>query len=165
MIPDELVVMHADGPMPDEAMFCPSIWRTEDFDSDGDFYADGLGGRWTQLQLARRVRGERATVLTVSVLRDPRPFQPWLVIDLQGFVDRQRAGGYGHVAALAGLRDLAVTALVIETDDAADHREFLESAHRFLRFTGGWLVAPIELDADGFAARYLGGRGALQSGG
>lgn len=58
-----------------------------------------------------------------------------------------------------------MTALVIQTGDAADHRELLESAHRFLRFTSGWLVAPIELDAHGFAARYLGGRGALQSGG
>lgn len=68
--------MHADGPIAGEALFCPSIWRTEDFDSDGDFYAEALRGRRTQLQLARRVRGERATVLMVSVLRDARPFQP-----------------------------------------------------------------------------------------
>jgi hypothetical protein len=157
MIAHELVVMHADGAMPDEALFCPSIWQADDFDSDGDFYADSLQGRWTQLRLERRVRGRRGTVLWVSVLRDPRPFEPWTVIELQGFIDRHRAGSYAHIPALAGLADLAVTALVVETDDPADHREFLESAHRFLRFTGGWLVDPVEDDADGFAGRFLAG--------
>lgn len=33
---------------------------------------------------------------------DPRPFEPWTVIELQGFIDRQRAGGYAHIPALAG---------------------------------------------------------------
>jgi hypothetical protein len=46
----------------------------------------------------------------------------------------------------------------VETDDAADHRELLESVHRFLRFTGGWLVDPVEDDADGFAWHFLAGR-------
>lgn len=165
MTPNELVVMHANGPMPDEALFCPSIWQADNFDSDGDFYAESLQGRWTQLRLERRVPGRRGTVLWVSVLRVPRPFQPWTVIDLQGFIDHQRAGGYDHIPALTRLVDLAVTALVLETDDPADHREFLESSHRFLRFTGGWLVHPVEVDAAGFAGRFLAGQGAVESGG
>jgi hypothetical protein len=92
MVEDAFMVMHANDAMPDETIFCPSIWQTDDFDSDGDFYADSLEGRWTQLRLERRVRGRRGTVLRVSVLRDPRPFEPATALPLQGFIDRQRAG-------------------------------------------------------------------------
>ena len=42
----EFIALHPDAPMPDEATFCPSFWRADDFDSDGDFYADALEGRW-----------------------------------------------------------------------------------------------------------------------
>ena len=40
----EFIVMHEDGPLPDEENFCPSFWQAEDFDSDGDYYYDNI--RW-----------------------------------------------------------------------------------------------------------------------
>jgi hypothetical protein len=149
----EFDVLHGNDPMPGEETFCPSFWKADDFDSDGDFYADALEGRWTELNLTR---GDSS--LSVHTLREERPFEPGIqeVADLQRFIDYHRAGRYAHVPAVAELPSLAVTALAIATPDTADYREFLETVDQFLGHTGGVVVSPWEMDRDEFRAEFLG---------
>jgi hypothetical protein len=153
----EFIVMHADEPMPDEETFCPSFWQAEDFDSDGDFYADALEGRWTELRLTKRRPDDRDSVLRVNTLRQNRPFEPGIleVADLERYFDYHAAGRYSAIPALAELPSLAVTSLAIETPDAGDYREFLETVEGFLEHSGGVLVSPRELDRAAFRERFL----------
>jgi hypothetical protein len=153
----EFVVMHANDPMPDEQTFAPSFWEAEDFDSDGDFYAHGLEGRWTNLKLTKRRPDRNHSVLWVNTLREQRPYEPGTreVADLQRFFDYHDAGRYERVPALAGLTSRAVTSLAIETPDPADYREFLETVDAFLGHSGGVLVSPRELDRAQFRERFL----------
>jgi hypothetical protein len=153
----EFIVMHADEPMPDEETFTPSFWQAEDFDSDGDYYADALEGRWTDLRLTKRRHDGRDSVLRVGTLRENRPFEPGIreVADLQRFFDYHDAGRYGDIPALVELPSRAVTMLAIETPDPADFREFLESVDAFLGHSGGVLVSPRVLDRAAFRERFL----------
>ncbi|MCW6005127.1 hypothetical protein K1W54_11120 [Micromonospora sp. CPCC 205371] len=152
----EFVVLHANVPMPDEETFCPSFWKVDDFDADGDYYARDIGGRWSSLKLAKRSPDGPDSVLTVGVLREERPYDPGLqeILDLQRFLDFHRAGRY-HAPALSDLDSRAVTSLAIETADLADYREFLETVRAYLAHAGGVVVSPWELDEDEFAAEFL----------
>jgi hypothetical protein len=153
----ELIALHPDVPMPDAGTFCPSFWQAEDFDSDGDFYADALEGRWTSLQLTRRRPDGRDSVLSVNSLREERPYDPGVqeVLDLQRFLDYRDAGRYDGLDGVAP--PAAVTSLAIQTADPGDYREFLETVDGFLGFIGGVLVAPWEMDRSAFREEFLGG--------
>lgn len=153
----EFIVMHADEPMPDEETFCPSFWKAEDFDSDGDFYADALGGRWTYLRLTKNRPDGRESVLWVHGLKENMSYTPGRqqALDLRRFVDYHKAGRYSNQPALAELPSLAVTLLAIETTDPADYREFLETVAGFIGSMGGMLVSPWELDEAEFRQEFL----------
>lgn len=155
----DFVVLAADAPMPDEERFCPSFWQAEDFDSDGDYYADALQGRWTELQLTKRGPDGRDSTLWVNVLRENRPFEPGIqeVADLQRFFDYRAAGRYDDIPAIAELPSLAATSLAIRTPDPADYREFLETVAMFLEFTGGLIVSPRVRNLAEFRAEFLDG--------
>ena len=158
-IHSEFIVLHGDDPMPDEETFCPSFWQAEDFDSDGDFYAEALEGRWTELRLTKPRADGRDSVLLVYTLAQSRRFEPGIleVADHERFFGYHAAGRYGDLPALAGLASLAVTSLAIETPDLDDYREFLETVDAFLGHSGGALVIPRELDRAGFRERFLDG--------
>lgn len=130
----EFAVLHDDVPMPDEEAFCPSFWKADDFDSDGDFYATGLGGRWSDLRLTKRVPGGIDSRLTVQVLR----------------------GTVAHPGALPIPAGSVATTLSIETADLDDYREFLRTVEMFLGHTGGLMIVPWERDRESFAAEFLG---------
>ena len=151
----EFIALHPDAPMPDEETFCPSFWRADDFDSDGDFYADALEGRWTSLQLTKRRPDGSDSVLSVNTLREQRPYDPGVqeVLDLQRFLDYRDAGRYDDVTGLSA--PAAVTSLAMETPDPDDYREYLESVDAFLGFIGGLLVAPREMDRTAFREAFL----------
>jgi hypothetical protein len=155
----EFIALHGDGPMPDEETFLPSFWRADDFDSDGDFYADALEGRWTELKLRLRTPdGDDRSVLWVNTLRANRLFEPGIeeVADLERFIDYHKAGRYADVPALAGLPALAVTSLAITTPEASEYREFLETVAAFLNHMEGVLVSPWAGGAAAFREKFLG---------
>jgi hypothetical protein len=153
----ELIVLHADIAMPDDERFCPSFWEAEDFDSDGDFYADALEGRWTRMKLTKRRAGGANSVMSVHALRENRPYEPATreVADLQRFIDRYRAGDFAHLERVAGLPAVAVTSLSIETPDLGDYREYLETVRNFIAAIRGMLIAPWEADETEFTAEFL----------
>jgi hypothetical protein len=153
----EFVVLHADEPMPAEERFAPSFWRADDFDADGDYYADALEGRWTTLELTKRRPSGQDSTLWVNTLRESRPYEPGIqeVADLERFFEYRRAGRYDHVPAIASLPSLAATSLAIRTPDCDDYREFLETVAMFLEFTGGAIVSPREADLPRFRADFL----------
>jgi hypothetical protein len=153
----EFIAMHGDGPMPDEETFCPSFWKADDFDSQGNFYADALEGRWTDLKLTRRRSDGYDSVLWVNTLRENRLFEPGVqeVADLERFFEYHKQGRYADVPALADLPTLAVTSLVIATPDADEYREFLETVRAFLEHMGGVLVSPWAGDHAAFSEKFL----------
>jgi len=152
----EFVVMHADEPMPDELTFAPSFWKADDYDSEGDFYARGLGGRWSNLELTKRRPDGRDSVLSVNSLRENRPYDPGMqALDLQRFLDYHDAGRYDDVPALADLPSRAVTSLAIDTPDPDDYREFLETVEAFLGHSGGVVVSPVEATQATFREEFL----------
>jgi len=153
----EFVVLHDDVPMPDEEAFCPSFWQADDFDSDGDFYATGLGGRWSDLTLRKRVPDGPDSVLTVQVLREARDYPPGLreSHELERFFDHRRAGRYDHLPFVKPGADLAVTALATETGNLPDYREFLQTVNMFLSHTHGHVISPWERDQHSFTTEFL----------
>jgi hypothetical protein len=152
----EFVVLHEDGPMPSEDRFCPSFWAAEDFDSDGDYYYKEIEGRWTTLQIKKRLPGDRNSLLEVCTFRENRKYDPAVleVADLQRYIDYWAAGRYRERAG--GIQSPAVTWLRIETFLIADYREFLATVHFFLEYTKGILVSFKELNAQQFRDEFLG---------
>lgn len=153
----EFIVMHEDGPMPDEDNFCPSFWNAEDFDSDGDYYDYNIEGRWTELQLTKRRPEGRDSVLNVNTFREKRLYDPGIqeVADLQRYIDYHKEGRYSNNPKLSAMNNLAVTSLTIETFDLRDYQEFLEAVYFFLDYTKGVIVNAWKLDAASFQKEFL----------
>ena len=154
----ELIVLYEDAPMPAEESFCPSIWQAADFDSDGDYYATGVEGRWTQLELTRREEGAPESTLGIYSYRENNAYEPGLqeIVDLRRYIDYHRQGRYQHEGPIAHIESLAVTSLCFDTPSVKDYREFLETVYRFLEAMSGHVVnyAPI-LDAAAFKDHFL----------
>jgi len=153
----EFIVMHEDGPMPNEDYFCPSFWQSEDFDSDGDYYYDNIEERWTNLELTKRRANDKDTVLNVNSFREKRNYDPGIqeVADLQRYIDYKKDGRYFNNSAILAMKNLAITSLTIETVDLKDYQEFLETVHFFLEYTKGFVVNLWELDAASFQKEFL----------
>ncbi|HEX3762054.1 MAG TPA: hypothetical protein VHW23_25310 [Kofleriaceae bacterium] len=154
----EFIVLHEDGPMPDAEQFCPSFWRAEDFDSDGDFYYDGIAGRWTRLELTTRTHGnDRSRLVVQTYYANNRLYEPGNAetADLARFVDYLAHGRFAALPAAAALRSPAVTSLSLETPDVADYREFLDTVYGFLVHSRGFLANVRDLDAAAFRAEFL----------
>jgi hypothetical protein len=155
----EFIVLHEDGPMPEPEQFCPSFWRAEHTDSDGDYYYDGIAGRWTDLQITReQPRGsDRARLTVKTYYANNRLYEPGdaNTDDLRRFLDYLARGRFRAVPAVTAIRSPAVTEIRLETLDFADYREFLESVHGFLVHSHGVVVNIGDLDAAGFRAEFL----------
>ncbi len=155
----EFIVLYEDQPMPPVEELCPSLWAAADFDADGDYYAEGIDGRWTDLEVRRREPGRPRTVLGVHTHRERGPYTSGLTdtVDLQRYIDYRNDGRYDHDDE--GVRDIqtaAVTMLCLDSSSVEDYREFLETVRHFLEQTGGTLVNCGQLlDAAGFAEHYL----------
>lgn len=142
--------------MPNEERFCPSFWKAEDFDSDGDYYYNGIDGRWTTLEITRRA-DEDDSILRVYTYREHRKYEPGIqeIVDLKRYLDYKAEGRYRHAPSVDGIKDAAVTSLSIETRRLSDYREFLETVHFFLEHTKGLLVNYKDLSADEFRDEFL----------
>jgi len=153
----EFIVIHEDVPMPNEDKLCSSFWQAEDFDSDGDYYYDNIEGRWTNLELTKRVNQDKNTVLKVNTFREKRMYEPGIqeVADLQRYIDYKKAGRYADNPVISAIKSLAITSLTIETFDLKDYREFLDTIHFFLDYTKGFIVNNLELDAAAFKEEFL----------
>lgn len=138
--------------MPDVRSFCPSLWQSADHDAGGDYYYDGIEGRWSSLSLTTP-----RSSFVLGTFREKRLYDPGIaeVADLQRYIDYRNDGRYQTNPAIAAIQSVAVTSLTIETLDPGHYREFLESAASFLEHTGGRLVNLRELDAASFRAEFL----------
>lgn len=153
----EFVVLYEDGPMPEADSLCPSFWR-DDFDSDGDFYARGIDGRWSYLELTRRCAGQATSWLIVrTYYASNRPYEPGQLEthDLSRYVEYRNQGRFRALSAINAIRSPAVTSLTLETRALDDYREFLQTVHAFLQRSGGVVVNLRDLDASGFRAEFL----------
>ncbi|WP_315094451.1 hypothetical protein [uncultured Cellulomonas sp.] len=153
----ELVVVAPDVPHPDAESFWPALWESGDLDSDGDFYYDGIDGRWTTLELRTKVPGAADSVLEVYTFRERRLFETGLesVARLGRTLDDVKAGRWAENATIAAMTDVAVTSLSIRTTSTEHYRAYLESVEMFLTHSGGVTVGRFELDADGFRDTFL----------
>lgn len=153
----EFIVLHEDVPMPEEDRFCPNFWKAEDFDSEGDYYYNEIDGRWTVLELTRRVNGDDESTLRVYTFREQRSYEPSRqhIADLKRYIDYKAAGRYHYLPSIHAIKNAAVTSLIVETKQLADYREFLETVHFFLDHTKGVLVNYYDLDAAAFREEFL----------
>lgn len=152
----EFIVLYPDQAMPSEESFCPSFWQAEDFDAEGNYYFEGIDGRWTDLEITRKEAGKPESTLTVYTHRQNGPIESGLleVEDLGRYVTYAQEDRYG--SDLQGIDNPAVTALAITTPSTDDYREFLETVHRFMAHTGASLVNyPEVLDASEFKEFFL----------
>jgi hypothetical protein len=154
----ELLVVAPDSPHPSAEKFCPSFWEGEDFDSDGDFYYDGIDGRWTMLQLRKKISGSMDSYLEVYTFREQQFYDPGIesVATLERTLDDVKAGKYADNGTISAMKDIAVTSLTIQTRLIDDYREYLETVAMFLTHSGGVTVGRFELDADAFRHAFLG---------
>lgn len=155
----ELVVVAPDSPHPAEEKFCPSFWEEEDFDSDGDYYYDGIEGRWTMLELRKKVPDSIDSYLEVYTFREERFYDPGLesVAKLERILDDVKAGRYANNETISAMKDIAVTSLSIQTALIDDYREYLETVEMFLAHSGGVTVGRFVLDAATFRKAFLDG--------
>ncbi|BAY24703.1 hypothetical protein NIES2100_44990 [Calothrix sp. NIES-2100] len=153
----EFIVIHEDEPMPNEDNFCPSFWQSEDFDSDGDYYYENIEGRWTNLELTKRIADDKNSILKVNTFREKRIYEPGIqeVADLQRYIDYKKDGRYANNPVISSIKSLAITSLTIETFDLQDYREFLKTVYFFLEYTKGFIVNIWELDAASFQVEFL----------
>jgi hypothetical protein len=156
----EFVVLHEDGPMPEAETLCPSFWAGEDFDSDGDFYANGIAGRWTHLELTRRESGQfRSQLVVRTYYANNRLYEPAHLEthDLKRYIDYKDQGRFDGVPRVGAIQSPAVTSLSLETIALDDYGEFLGTVHAFLQRANGVLVNVRDLDAAGFRLEFLAG--------
>jgi hypothetical protein len=155
----EFIVLHDDGPMPEEDKFCPSFWQSKKFDSDGDYYYENIDGRWTNLEMTKLESNDKNSMLVVNTYREKnRNYEPatYEIADLKRYVDYKLEGRYLSDAVINGIRNLSVTSLFFETYNLEDYQEFLKTVHFFLGYSKGVLVNFNHLDASSFYTEFLG---------
>ena len=157
----QIIVLYDHVDMPSEKMFCPSFWAAEDFDSDGDFYYEGVEKFWTKLELEKKYSENDSSLFSIDVWRERnRLYDPGTseVADLARYVDYRDEGRYFDVHQIAEAKNLCVASLVIETRQVQDYREFLLSVYEFLRVTNGMTSnLSMNLDAGEFLNRFIEG--------
>jgi hypothetical protein len=155
----EVIVLYDDVDMPSESKFCPSFWQAERFDSDGDYYWDGMSARWTSLKLSKIYKDDSESSFELNVYREKnREFEPGVeeVNDLARYVGYKDEGRYARVDKINNAGNLCVASLSIMTGTVEDYREYLEATHFFLIHTSGIAANLCGFDAKMFAAEFLG---------
>lgn len=153
----EFTVLYPDQPMPVEERFCPSFWEGEDVEAEGNYYFEGIDGRWTDLELSNKVDGQLLSTLTVHSHRSEGPFDSSheKALDLQRYLDYHTEGRYQNEPP-QDWKNLAVTTLIFETISEADYKEFLGTVQDFLEATGGITVnTNVWMDAEAFRKSFL----------
>jgi hypothetical protein len=154
----EFIVLHEDGPMPNEEMFCPSFWKAKEFDADGDYYYDDIDGRWTNVEITKRYTSGNDSSLDVNVYRqNNRNYEPSVqeVEDLKRYVEYKMNGRYSYNHLISGIKNLCVTSLFFESYSIDDYQAFLKSVYSFLEYSNGVLINCKELDAVSFKEEFI----------
>ena len=157
-IATEFLILHEDGVMPPEEKFCPSLWRHEDSEIDGDYYYDGIDGRWTSLSISIDAEEHKDTVLDINVYRqNNRNYEPSIceADDLKRYIQYRREGRYVGNATISKIKNMCITSMCIETYSVDRYDEFLRTVLFFLDFSGGILVNYGELDALSFKQEFI----------
>lgn len=147
----EFIILHEDIVMPDEENFCPSLWIHNDSDFEGDYYYDGIGGRWTHLEISNK-----GVVLSVNVYRGQnRNYDPGIfeVKELKRFIGYKESGRYKESE---NIKNTCVTSFFFETSDVSRYYpEFLETVLYFLNYSDGLIVNCGVLDKNSFRKEFL----------
>lgn len=141
--------------MPNEEKFCPSFWRAEEFEADGDYYYDNIKGQWTNIEITKR--SSLSNDSTLGSRQKNRNYEPSIqeVEDLRRYIDYKLEGRYSHDSLINEIEDICVISLCFETYNIEDYKEFLYSVYRFLNFSNGVLANWRELDALSFKKEFV----------
>ncbi|MCE3605212.1 hypothetical protein LXA47_16565 [Massilia sp. P8910] len=93
----EIIVLYDNIPMPSEELFCPSLWTSDNVDSDGDYYWDGMSSCWTNLKLSKTDEVGASSDFEINIYREKsRKFEPSTkeVVDLARYIDYKSEGRY-----------------------------------------------------------------------
>lgn len=148
-------ILHQNIPYPEAGFFCPFIWESGNFDSDGNDYFDGTEGFYTDLTLS--LYGDEIANFELFAFREGRGWAPptleaeWLGQHCQHF----RNGQYGDYPHISLNHDLAVVVLQFETDQPRFYREYLYTVYEFLKFSKGVLLNRYVDGAEDFKAQFL----------
>ncbi|ARU56078.1 hypothetical protein OLMES_2004 [Oleiphilus messinensis] len=154
----EYIVLHEDGKMPSEESFCPSIWAIDESDIDGDYYYDGIDGRWTSLTITLDDNKGKSSSLDVNTYREHnRNYEPSVceADDLKRYIQYRKEGRFNANEKIKNIKKLCITSLCFESTDIGCYEEFLDTVYKFLKATEGCVVNFGELDADRFKEKYL----------
>ena len=156
-IATEFIVLHLDLPFPDESTFCPFIWESPEFDSDGDYYFFNYFGRWTDLDL--KIYGEKVNKVRFHLHAFREGDNPVGVIyetcDLERYIQYYREGRYKGLFDFEQEHPLAVSSLNFFTSSLDEYGAFLETTYRFLKTMGGIVVNQFCEDAEEFKMKFL----------
>lgn len=154
----EIIVLYDDKAMPEEDKFCPSFWQAERFDSDGDFYWDGLSACWTNLKLSKLYEGGEQSDFELNIYRERyRKFEPSIVEveDLARYISYKSEGRYALKERINNAKNLCVASFFITTKRADDYLEYLKTVHFFLEYTDGIAANLYGFDAKTFSEEFL----------
>jgi len=126
-IATEFLILHEDGPMPSEEKFCPSLWKNENSDINGDYYYDNIDGRWTNLSISENIEEDK---------------------------NRKEKRYIGN-ANISSINNLCITSMCFQTYKIDSYDEFLRTVLFFLNFSNGVLVNYGELDAASFKKKFI----------
>jgi len=157
-IATEFLILHEDGPMPSEEKFCPSLWKNENSDINGDYYYDNIDGRWTNLSISENIEEDKNTVLDINIYRENnRNYESGIceADDLKRYIQYRKEKRYIGNANISSINNLCITSMCFQTYKIDSYDEFLRTVLFFLNFSNGVLVNYGELDAASFKKKFI----------
>jgi len=151
----EFIFLYENVELPDPTMFCKKIWKSENFDSDGDFYYENINNEWTELYLEDRIDD---TLFQMRVYREKSYYNLGEdILFLNQFIEKYiKAGKYNWVEGIKKIKIPAVTSLRVETSNLEKYEDYLETCYLFLQHTSGILVSTGNLlEAKAFYDKFI----------
>ena len=153
---DIIILFGAMEKMPRANFFCPQFWEGEDFDSEGDFYWQGMEDIWTDLRLTRRCEDGNQSEFSVGIYREREHMGmldalPTEVRDLSRFVGYRNEGRYSHIKSISESDYINVASFKILTPSLKDYNIFIDTVYAFLVYSQGVAENCYESDASEFS--------------
>lgn len=134
----EFVIMQEAKTLPEVKTFCKSIWESSNFDSEGDFYYDGINNEWTTLDLEDRVD---STKFRLRIWREKKHYPPTIdIIRLESYLKFYKNGEYSWVKELNEIQSLMITSISIETSSMEKLEDFTKTCRDYLKYSQGVIV-------------------------
>ena len=140
----QFIILYENKPLPSAEKLCPMIWKSRNFDSEGDYYYyyNDMNGKWTILELINRENTNDKDIFSVYTYRTERLYESgtYNVSNLSTFLDFYKERVYDGIGLLKNIQNLAVTSISIETSDTNIYKNFLNSTYFLLSHVYGVIV-------------------------